>query len=176
MNDTYRLGYRWVVDGPIETVFHYVSDARTFPRWFPVFEEVLPEDPTGPIRVGTRARLRVRALLPYTLDWHVTVVRHEPPHLTETDCRVVLGRRFAMRGRIRFRLVRDGERTVVFNEQEMISERPLPRFLRPLAQAAFSINHRWAMARGLPGLRRVVGERGRSAGAGAFREAPGPLL
>jgi uncharacterized protein YndB with AHSA1/START domain len=158
MNDTYRLGYSWAVDAPIETVFRYVGDARTFPRWFSVFKEVRPDDPTGPVRVGTRTWARVRALLPYTLDWDLTVARYEPPHLIETDCRVLLGGRFGLRGRIRFRMIRDGARTLVVNEQEMVADRPLPGVLHRLAQAAFSFNHDWAMARGLKGLRRVVAE------------------
>jgi uncharacterized protein YndB with AHSA1/START domain len=173
MSDSYRLGYRWVVDGPIETVFHYVSDPRTFTRWFPVFKKVVPEEATGPIRVGSRSKMQVRALLPYTLDWDITVVRYEPPDLVEVDCRVVLGERFGMRGRIRYRFVQEGERTIVFNEQEMIADRPLPGWLHPIAQALFSFNHDWAMARGLPGLRRIVAARRPRAGMVAVAEAAG---
>ena len=38
--DVYRFGYRWVVRGPIETVFAIVGDARTFKDWFTVFKQV----------------------------------------------------------------------------------------------------------------------------------------
>jgi hypothetical protein len=173
MNDTYRLGYRWVVDAPIETVFHYISDARTFPSWFSVFKDVRPEDPNGPVRVGTRMKATVRAFLPYGLDWEFTVARYEAPYLIETDCRVLLGGRFGLRGWIRYRLIRDGESTVVVNEQEMIADRPLPGFLHAIAQAAFSFNHDWAMARGLTGLRRIVARPGRSAPVAVSPSAAG---
>ena len=45
--DTYRLGYRWSIEGPADTVFNYVADARTFHEWFFVFKKVVPDD-AGP--------------------------------------------------------------------------------------------------------------------------------
>ena len=58
--------------------------------------------PDGPIHVGSHSTMRVRALLPYTLDWDVTVARHEPPREQEVSIKVTLGGRFGMHGRIRF--------------------------------------------------------------------------
>src|SRR5687768_13346733 len=102
-DNVYRMGHQWHVRGPVETVFRYISDARTFCDWFTVFKEVHPDDPTGPIRVGSHSTMRVKAQLPYELDWDVTVARHEPPLLQETSVKVSLGGRFGMRGRLRFR-------------------------------------------------------------------------
>ena len=47
------------IRGPIETVFRFVSDARTFCDWFTVFKEVHPDDPNEPIRVGSHTTMRV---------------------------------------------------------------------------------------------------------------------
>src|SRR3569833_493189 len=134
---TYRLSYRWVVKGPIETVFHYVADARTFLDWFPVFKEVRPDDPYGELRVGSHVLCHVTALLPYVLDWDITVSRCEPPYLIETDCTLSLSGRLGMHGFVRYRFEQQGGEVLVINEQEMFADQPLPSFLFPLAQAAF---------------------------------------
>jgi uncharacterized protein YndB with AHSA1/START domain len=154
--DTYQLGYRWTIEGSPETVFRFVSDARTFHEWFGVFKRVEPDDPTGPLRVGAHTRCHVRALLPYTLDWDITVSKLDPPRLLETDCRLTLNGRFAMRGYVRYRFEPRGHLVDVINEQELAAERPLPRFLHPLAQAIFSLNHDWAMSRARGPLQRAV--------------------
>jgi uncharacterized protein YndB with AHSA1/START domain len=158
---SYRLGYRWLVEGPIETVFHYVGDSRTFRQWFPVFKEVSQDEPQAPVRVGSHSRYRVQALLPYTLDWDVTVSRYEPYRLIETDCTVSLNGRFRLRGFVRYRFEQCGPLVRVTNEQELTPDRPLPGALHRLAQAVFSFNHDWAMARAAPGLQRVVRQDGK---------------
>jgi uncharacterized protein YndB with AHSA1/START domain len=153
---SYRLSYRWLVEGPIETVFHYVGDSRTFRQWFPVFKEVRPDDPSAPVRVGSRTHCRVQAWLPYELDWDITVSRYEPCRLIETDCTVTLNGRFRLRGFVRYRFEQRGPLVSVVNEQELTPDRPLPGPLHGLAQGMFSFNHDWAMARGARGLQRVV--------------------
>ena len=156
MIDAYQLGYRWTIEGPIETVFHFVSDARTFHEWFPVFKQVVPDDPVGPLRVGSHSRMKVKALLPYTLDWEVTVSKLEPPRMMQTDCRLTLNGRFGMHGYVRYRFEQDGWLVTVINEQELIAERPLPRIFHPIAQTLFALNHDWAMSRSRDPLQRAV--------------------
>jgi hypothetical protein len=155
--NVYRMNHYWVVRGPIDTVFRYVGDARTFCDWFTVFKEVHPDDPVGPIRVGSHSTMRVKAQLPYVLDWDVTVARHEPPHLQETAVRVTLGGRFGMHGRIVFRFEDRGDGTVVVhNDQELTAERPMPSFLKPIVEWMFRYNHRWAMRQAQAPLQAIV--------------------
>ena len=155
--DVYRLSHLWRVEGPIETVFHYVTDARTFLEWFPVFKEVSADEPVGSLHVGSHATARVKALLPYVLDWDITVVRHEPPVFQETAVELSLSGRFRMRGYIRYSFEeRPSNIVVVRNEQELAAEKPLPRLVRPLAQAAFSFNHRYAMRQAQRPLQAIV--------------------
>jgi hypothetical protein len=162
--DVYRDGYRWVIRGPIDVVFRYVSDARTFCDWFTVFKEVHPDDPTAPIQVGTHSTMRVKALLPYTLDWDVTVVRHEPPRHQETFVKLSLSGRFGLHGRISFSFEEQPDGTVVvINDQELMADKPLPRILHPIAEAFFRFNHRWAMGQAQRPLQAIV------AGASAAR-------
>jgi len=167
--DCYQLRYRWTVEGPIDTIFTYVSDGRTFKDWFFVFKEVIPDDPDQGVEVGAHTRFKVKALLPYLLDWHVTVTNVDRPHLLETAVQVTLSGRFPMSGYIRYRFQEEGGLVVVENEQELCSERRLPGPLRRLAQAAFTLNHDWAMRRAEEPLRRVV----RAAAERAAAENPG---
>ena len=151
------MRHQWVVHGPVETVFRYVTDSRTFCDWFTVFREVHPDDPEGPIHVGSHATMRVKALLPYVLDWDVTVVRHEPPRLQQTAVKVTLSGRFAMRGTITYRFEERPDGTVVVhNEQALTADTPLPGFLKPVAEALFRFNHRWAMQKAQAPLQAIV--------------------
>ena len=152
--DVYHLGYRWRIDGPVETVYHFISHGRTYPEWFPVFREARSDDDA--VRVGARVRYHVKAVLPYHLYWDVRVTRLEPPHLVETNTTVSLGGWLRLSGWVRFRLqARDGHVEVI-NEQGMRAERSLPGPLRALAARAFAFNHHRAMAGGGRGLQRAV--------------------
>ena len=156
-DNVYRMQHRWVVRGPIQTVFRYVADARTFTDWFTVFKEVRPDELTGPIRVGSHSTMQVKAQLPYVLDWDVTVARHEPPYLQETSVKLSLNGRFGMRGRIRFLLEeRPDGRVFVHNTQELSADRPVPRVLKPLVEWMFRYNHRWAMRQAEAPLQAIV--------------------
>jgi hypothetical protein len=155
--DVYKFRYRWVIQGDIDTVFRYVTDARTFHEWFPVFKTVTPDDPTGPVRVGSHVTARVKALLPYVLDWDITVSRHEPPYLSETAVKLSLNGRFGMTGYVRYRFEQlTLDTVVVYNEQELAADEPLPGILHPLAQAAFAFNHDYAMGGARRPLQAVV--------------------
>jgi hypothetical protein len=154
--DAYRLGYRWKIEGPIDTVFQFVSDARTFKDWFFVFKEVRPDDPTGPLQVGSHVRCLVKATLPYGLDWDITVAEMDAPRYIKTNCRVTLGGRFPLNGYVSYRFQQNGGVVTVINEQELAAEQPLPRLLRPLAQTLFSFNHDRAMGQAQEPLQRVV--------------------
>src|SRR5690349_4247279 len=159
--DVYKFKHRWVVVGPIDTVFHYVTDARTFHEWFLVFKTVTPDDPIGTVKVGSHVTARVKALLPYELDWDITVSRHEPPYLQETGVKLSLNGRFGMTGYVRYRFEQlTLDTVVVYNEQELAADEPLPWLLHPLAQAAFAFNHNYAMSQAQRPLQAVVSAAG----------------
>jgi len=165
--DIYRMRHHWVVRGPVDTVFHYVSDSRTYLDWFTVFKSVDADDPVGPIRVGSHSTMRVQALLPYALDWDVTVTEYEPPRVAVVAIKVTLGGRFSMHGKIRFTLEERGDGTVVVtNAQEIAADRPLPGLVHLVAQAMFAINHRWAMDQAQRPLQAIVAGASKGAGRG----------
>lgn len=155
--DVYRLGHRWLIKGPIDVVFDLLSDARGFPTWWGACFKSVETDDTEAV-VGASARLRVKAQLPYELDWEVTLAAVDRPRFIEIDTIVRLNKRFPMRGPIRYTLTETSEGVEVVNEQVLTAERRLPRPLRALAQRAFAYNHAWAFKRGAIGLQQAVDE------------------
>jgi uncharacterized protein YndB with AHSA1/START domain len=153
-SEAFRLSYRWHIEGPIQTVFHFLSQMDTYPAWWPVFLYVHSDDED--VHVGASAIARVKSFLPYHLEWKCTISRLDPPHYIEVDTHVALGGWFPLRGQVRFRLVQNGPFVTVFNEQLEWPERHIPRLLRALAARLFSFNHAYAMSLGEPGLQRVV--------------------
>jgi uncharacterized protein YndB with AHSA1/START domain len=152
-----RFRYRWNIEGPIESVFALVADARTFPRWFHAFESVATSSPTERVRVGTEAWCRAQAFLPYRADWRILVTEYRPPSEVVTACHVCIGGRIDLTGTVRFRLTQRGPITTVVNEQDFRTDRPLPWWLPfRLCAAAFRFNHDWTMARARAPLQSAV--------------------
>jgi len=155
--DVYRLGHRWLIRGPIDVVFDVLSNAREFPTWWGACFKSVESDDTEVV-AGASARFRVRARLPYQLDWDVTIAAVDRPRFLELDTIVRLNNRFPMRGPIRYTLTETSAGVEVVNEQVLSAERRLPRPLRALAQRAFAYNHAWAFKKGGPGLQKAVDE------------------
>lgn len=154
--DVYRLGHRWLIEGPIDVVFDVLSQLSAFPTWWNVFKSVESDDPE--FGVGASARVRTRVVLPYDLDWDLTVAVMDRPRLLELDATVLLGNRFPLRGPLRFTLTETGNGVEVLNEQVFTSEHRLPRPLRAIAQRMFAYNHAWGFERGGIALQRAVNE------------------
>jgi uncharacterized protein YndB with AHSA1/START domain len=154
--DVYRLGHRWLIRGPIEVVFDVLSQLTEFPTWWSVFKSVESDD--SEFGVGASARVRTRVVLPYDLDWDLTVAAIDRPRLIQLDATVLLANRFPMRGPLRFTLTETGDGVEVLNEQVFTSERRLPRPLRAIAQRMFAYNHAWGFDRGGIALQKAVDE------------------
>ena len=153
--DVYRLGYRWLIKGPIDVVFDLLSHARDYPSWWtPCFKSAESDDTE--VAVGARSHLRVRARLPYELVWDITLTELDRPNLIEVDTNLRLSGHFPMRGPIRYILTEGPDGVTVVNDQVIVAERKLPRPLRALLQRAFAYNHAWAFRIGGRGLQRAV--------------------
>jgi uncharacterized protein YndB with AHSA1/START domain len=164
--DVYRLGYRWLIRGPIEVVFDLLSHSREFPNWWaPCFKSAESDDTE--VAIGTRSHLRVRSRLPYELVWDVTVIELDPPNVIAVDTIVRLSGRFPLRGPIRYTLTEGPNGVEVVNDQVIVSERRLPWPLRALLQRAFAYNHAWAFRIGGRGLQKAVDEVVTARAAGA---------
>jgi hypothetical protein len=152
--DVYRLGHRWLIQGPIDVVFDVLSQLTEFPTWWSVFKSVESDDPE--LGVGASARIRTRVVLPYDLDWDLTVAAKDRPRLLELDATVLLANRFPLRGPLRFTLTETADGVEVLNEQVFTSERRLPGPLRAIAQRMFAYNHAWGFERGGIALQKAV--------------------
>ena len=153
--DVYRLGYRWLIKGPIDVVFDLLTDSRGYPTWWsPCFKSAETDDTE--VAIGARSHLRVRSRLPYELVWDITLVELEPPNVIVVDTIVRLSGRFPLRGPIRYTLTDGPDGVEVVNDQVIVSERRLPQPLRALLQRAFAYNHAWAFRIGGRGLQRAV--------------------
>ena len=152
--DVYRLGYRWLIQGPIDVVFDLLSHAKDYPRWWqPCFKSAEADDV---VAVGARSHLRVRARLPYELIWDITLVQLDRPHVIVVETNLRLSGRFPMHGPIRYTLTEGPDGVEVVNDQLIVAERRLPRPVRAILQRAFAYNHAWAFRIGGRGLQREV--------------------
>jgi uncharacterized protein YndB with AHSA1/START domain len=153
--DVYRLGYRWLIKGPIDVVFDLLTRSKEYPTWWsPCFKSAESDDTE--VAIGSRSHLRVRARLPYKLVWDVTVIELDPPNVIAVDTIVRLSGRFPLRGPIRYTLIDRPDEVEVVNDQVIVSERRLPRPLRALLHGAFAYNHAWAFKIGGRGLQKAV--------------------
>lgn len=61
MSTTYRFDNLWRLRAPRERVFTTLVDVDGYARWWPQIREIHPID-------ADSGRVRIRSLLPYTLD------------------------------------------------------------------------------------------------------------
>jgi uncharacterized protein YndB with AHSA1/START domain len=172
--DVYRLGYRWLIQGPIDVVFDLLSHAKDYPAWWqPCFKAAQADDV---VAVGARAHLRVRSRLPYELIWDITLVELDRPNVLVVETNLRLSGRFPMHGPIRYTLTEGPDGVEVVNDQIIVAERRLPRPLRAVLQRAFAYNPAWAFEIGGRGLQRetdrIVAARGPNASASRIGSRP----
>lgn len=144
----YHFDEFWEIPAPRSSVYHVLCDAKLLPDWWTgVYLESVPLD-GDEIRVGARARGKVRGALPYRLDFVVEATELVPDRVVEVT---TLG---DFRGVWRATLsdLPDGRGTRVDIDWRVSVEKPLIRVLSPLLKPLFAWNHRWAMPRGEAGL------------------------
>jgi uncharacterized protein YndB with AHSA1/START domain len=163
----YHFVTRWRVRAPREEIFAVLTDSKSLTRWWPsvyrAVDQIAP--PTEPDGVGKRLGLHTQGWLPYRLHWELLVVEHESPS------RLGFEARGDFVGKGTWTLVPETDGTSVEYEWTVRAEKPLLRRLSLLLKPVFTMNHRWAMARGLQSLE-VELQRRRG---GAVGSPPGPV-
>lgn len=83
MGERYDFTDVWTIPAGIDFAWRMVDDVAGWPSWWPDyrFAEIVSEVRHGP---GTRWHVKVKADLPYTLDFNFTVLIHEPPRYVRT--------------------------------------------------------------------------------------------
>jgi hypothetical protein len=144
----------WLLDSPREPVWEAIHDQERWPQWWRGVEEA-EELNTGPDGgdVGTVSRLVWKSLLPYRVEFEVTTVRAEPPHLLEGHAVGELD------GVGRWRLYEQEGVTAVLYEWNVSTTKPWMNLMAPLLRPAFEWNHDWVMRRGGEGIAKLLGAR-----------------
>jgi ribosome-associated toxin RatA of RatAB toxin-antitoxin module len=78
MGERYSFEDVWRIPVSREIAWRMVDDVANWPSWWPDYRsaEVVSEVRHG---VGARWHVRVKSNLPYTVDFHFTVLQHNPP-------------------------------------------------------------------------------------------------
>lgn len=141
----------WTVDAPRELAWRMVDDVAAWPTWWPDyrFAELVSQVRHG---VGARWHVRVRADLPYTVDFHFDVLVHEPPSYVRTHVEGFF------EGVIDWALSEDGpNRTRLTLHEQTETRRPLINLAARLGlRRLLERNHAAAMRRGEAGLRQAL--------------------
>jgi uncharacterized protein YndB with AHSA1/START domain len=140
----------WLLDSPREPVWEAIYDQARWPEWWRGVERAELVRPGEDGDVGTVARMTWRSLLPYRVEFEVTMKRIES-HLLEGDA---VGDLTGV-GRWRF-FEHDGV-TAVLYEWNVATTKAWMNLVAPVGRPVFKWNHDWVMARGGEGIARLLG-------------------
>jgi uncharacterized protein YndB with AHSA1/START domain len=146
----YKFIDHWNIQAPIEQVFRYVADPRTYPQWWPVYDkaEVLPG--VQPPDVGSRSRLTVKSVLGYRLHIEVETTESDPPYYLDTVSNGDL------EGTGTWEFKQDGDTTTATWAWIVESHHPLLNLLEPVAKKLFEWSHNDASEKGHRGLKQLL--------------------
>lgn len=151
---TFTLITRWRVAARLEEVAAILAEPERFPDWWSeVHVSVAVLDPGGPDGVGRRVALHTRGRLAYTLRWQARVIESRRPHRWTVEATGDLV------GRGTWTLQQQGDMAEITYDWRVAIAKPLLRPLTPLLRPLYAANHRWAMERGLEGLKRELARR-----------------
>jgi hypothetical protein len=146
----YRFLTAWLIDGDPIDVWNAIYEVERWPEWWRGVERVerlAAGDDNG---VGQAFRNRWRSVLPYTVEFDVTIRRADPPSLIELDADGELA------GEGRWRMFHAGAVAITY-EWHVRTTRAWMNALAPFAGPAFKWNHNAIMRRGGEGLAGRVG-------------------
>ncbi|WP_034272192.1 SRPBCC family protein [Haloechinothrix halophila] len=142
--DSYRFRDVWTVRADAEAVFATLADVDGYPAWWPDVRDVRRQD-------GDSGDVLVRAVLPVAL--RLRLKRAEEDTTTGTMRVAISG---DLEGYCGAQVVEDGDRTVVWIEQDVVlCKRSLLPF-EPVIWPMLRANHAAMMWRGQRGLRRYL--------------------
>lgn len=137
----YRFVDTWVVPAPIERVYDAIGDVLAYERWWTDFVVRATGDEPPP-EPGKSNELLVKAYLPYTVNFVLTVVEAERPRRILSS----LSKDFDGSGEWTLE-EEDGVTTATLDWRPTVNH-PLIRRLSPVLRPLFRSNHNWAMRHG----------------------------
>jgi hypothetical protein len=143
----YHFITNWRVKSTVEEVSEIIGDPRGLVRWWPsVYLDVKVLEEGDEHGLGRVVSLYTKGWLPYTLRWDFRVTDVRPDGFT-----LVAWGDFDGRGIWTFE--QDGEWVNVNYDWKIKAEKPLLRYFSFVMKPIFSMNHRWAMAKGEESLK-----------------------
>jgi hypothetical protein len=84
MGERYFFEDVWRIPVPRDIAWRMVDDVANWPAWWPDYRlaEVVSEVRHG---AGSRWHMRVKSDLPYSVDFHFTVLQHDAPRYVKTN-------------------------------------------------------------------------------------------
>jgi hypothetical protein len=148
----YRFVDHWRIVAPIETVYRYVSDPRTYVEWWPSYDgvRVLKEEPYP--YVGGQVELIVKSPFGYRLRLEVETAEANPPTYFKTISRGQLA------GTGIWEFSQEGDTTLAAWTWIVRSDHPLLNRLEWFAKPVFALSHVLASRKGHRGLKRLLEE------------------
>lgn len=143
----YSFLTHWQIEGDRKLVYEILKEGERYPDWWrPAYQECR--------RVGEEAvACRVRAKLPYTLEFTTELVRERPPEEFEIRASGEL------EGKGLWRLRQAGKFTEVEFHWDVEARKPWVRALSFLLKPVFRWNHDWVMNTGEACLQSEVDRR-----------------
>jgi Polyketide cyclase / dehydrase and lipid transport len=143
----YHFITEWRVEASCKEVYDIIADASSLSRWWPsVYLDVLQTSAGDKDSIGKRIYLYTKGWLPYTLQWHFVVNENQ----RNTTIGIKAFGDFEGRGIWEF--IPAGENCRVVFDWKLRATKPLLRSLSWLLKPVFSLNHQWAMKKGLQSL------------------------
>jgi hypothetical protein len=146
----YKFVDHWYIKAPIDQVFHYIADARTYPQWWPAYAKVETLSDIQPPHVGSRGRLVVKSALGYRLNIEVEITESNPPYYFKTLSRGEL------EGTGVWEFEQNGDTTHATWTWIVESRHPLLNLLEPVAKRLFAWSHNDASGKGHDGLKKFL--------------------
>lgn len=151
MGERYEFEDVWRIQAPVEVAWRMVDDVAGWPHWWPDYRltECVSEVRHG---TGSRWHVRVKAELPYTVDFHFRVLDHRPPTYVGTSVEGFFA------GEINWTLEPDGKEATRMLLRERTETRwPLINLVARIGgRRLLERNHKGAMDRGEAGMRAAL--------------------
>ncbi len=139
---------KWRVKGSLEEVADILKDVESLVKWWPsVYLGVKVLRQGNENGVGTLVELDTKGWLPYTLKWNFCVTESDYPN------RIALKASGDFEGKGVWTFEKDNEHVKITYDWKIQARKPLIRYFTWLLKPVFSLNHRWAMAKGLESLK-----------------------
>jgi hypothetical protein len=153
-SNQYHFVSHWRVKASCELVDTIIGDGAGLARWWPsVYLDVLEASEGDENKIGKRVYLYTKGLLPYTLRWHFVVCENNKPY----GFTIKAFGDFLGKGIWEFK--QDGEYCNITFDWKLKVNKKILKKPSWLMKPVFSLNHKWAMQKGLESLQLEIKRR-----------------